>query len=339
MGLISFVLPAYNEETNIEKMVQRLGVVANTLAPDEVEIIFVDDHSADRTADVLRQICGEHSNVRFARLARRSGSHVAILCGLGMARGDCAIVLASDGQDPPELAPAMIAKWRGDNEVVWCARKGYKHTLLNRLCSGIFYWIMRRLARVSPESQNADMILLDRKVITALSRVYERNMYLWGLIDWFGFKQTVLDYDKAPRRSGKSGWTFATKIKVAIDSVIAFSYAPIRFISLVGVLISSMSFFLAMIYFVNHVTGGLLLGAYEVPGWASIVCAIFFLSGLQMLMLGVLGEYLWRTFDQVRGRPLYMVEEEFARGQRIDQDQEQESPARRSSLSSVRSCR
>lgn len=309
MNRISFILPAYNEEANIKPMVERIETVARQIAPAAVEIIFVDDHSTDATPDVLRALAGKNAKLRFVRLARRSGSHIAIVCGVGMARGDCAIVLAADGQDPPELAPEMIDRWREGNEVVWCVRRRYRRGWASTFCSKSFYWLMRHVSAVSLESQDADMVLLDRKVINILARVYERNMYLWGLIDWFGFGQTRVFYDKQERMNGTSGWTFMGKIKAAIDALVSFSYAPIRCMSLLGILFSTASCMLGLTLVANRITGGMLLGSFQVTGWASIICAVFFLGGLQILMLGVLGEYLWRTFDQVRGRPLYFVEE------------------------------
>ncbi|MEE9296056.1 MAG: glycosyltransferase family 2 protein [Phycisphaerae bacterium] len=323
MSCVSFVIPAYNEESNIQTMVDRIEAISRRLGMEsedpalalgaryEVEIVFVDDHSTDATPAILKELSRKNPHVRYARLARRSGSHIAIVCGTNLARGDCAIVLAADGQDPPELAPEMISRWREGNEVVWCARRRYRRSFINTLCSGFFYWLMRRVSAVSLESQDADMVLLDRKVINVLSRTYERNMYLWGLIDWFGFKQTRILYDKQERMSGSSGWTFMRRLKAAIDALVAFSYAPIRCMSLLGILFSTVSCLLGLSLVVNHLTGGWLFGVVQVTGWASIICAIFFLGGLQILMLGVLGEYLWRTFDQVRGRPLYLVEDAF----------------------------
>ncbi len=309
MNRISFILPAYNEESNIRPMVQRIETVGRQLAPAAVEIIIVDDHSTDATPEVLRQLARENSKLRYARLARRSGSHTAIVCGAAMAKGDCAIVLAADGQDPPELTPEMLERWRDRHEVVWAARRRYRRGLINRALSKSFYWVMRRLSTVSLESQDADMVLLDRRVLNLLGKVYERNMYLWGLIDWFGFSQTKIEYDKQDRMNGTSGWTFWRKLKTAIDAIVAFSYTPIRCMSLLGLLFASISCLAGVTLVANRFTGGAILGSFQVTGWASLICAVFFLGGLQILMLGVLGEYLWRTFDQVRGRPLYFVEE------------------------------
>lgn len=308
MSLISFVMPAYRESTNLRVMVERIEQLRAKLAPDEVEAVFVDDHSPDDTPRILGELSRAHAWVRWARLARNSGSHTAILCGLNLARGDAAIILASDGQDPPELAAEMVPRWRAGAGVVWGARRGYKRSLLDRSTAWAYYKAMNLLSHVHRHPTGADMVLLDRRVLDTVKASQERGAGLWEYISWLGFAQDTVFYDKADRLAGVSGWTFRKKLRAAFDNLLGFSHAPIRFMSCSGLLMAFVSLGLAGLYTANRLAGGAILGLQEAPGWTSLMVVILFLAGAQMLMLGVIGEYIWRIMDQVRGRPIFLIE-------------------------------
>lgn len=306
--LISFVLPAYRESTNLPAMVERIEALRPTLLPDEVEVVVVDDHSPDDTPRVLGELRRSRPWVRFARLARNSGSHLAILCGLNLARGQVAVVLAADGQDPPELTPELLARWRQGAPVVWGVRRGYRRSLPDRFFAWLYYRLMNLFSQVRLHPGGADMVLLDRRVLDTVRRHQERGSALWEFISWLGFEQASVEYDKAERLSGRSGWTFRKKLRAALDNLLGFSAAPIRLMSCAGLSLAALSLAMSALYVLNRVSDGALFGPAEVPGWTSTIVLILFLSGAQMLMLGVIGEYLWRILDQVRGRPLYVLE-------------------------------
>ncbi|MCW8140632.1 MAG: glycosyltransferase family 2 protein [Planctomycetota bacterium] len=308
MTRVSFLLPAYNEAGNVRAMVERIERVAAGLEGCEVECLFVDDRSRDDTPRVLSELARERPWVRFVRLARNSGSHMAIACGLTRVRGDCVIILAADGQDPPELAPALLARWRENNAVVWGVRRAYRRSAIDRAAAGAYRWLMNRISEVRVPERGADVVLLDRRVVETLNRSDERTSSFWELVTWLGFEQASIPYDKADRTWGRSGWTFRKKVRAALDSLLTFSHAPIALISALGFCVSLTAFLVGAVYLANALSGGRLLGPPAVPGWASLFVTVLFIGGVQLLMLGIIGEYMWRVLDQVRGRPRFVVE-------------------------------
>ena len=301
--LISVVTPAFNESRNLPQLYEGLLQTFQGLGM-HWEWVVVDDHSTDGTFEKLWMLAGKDSRVRGFRLARNSGSHLALLCGLHQARGDCVIVLAADLQDPPQLIPEMLQRWDEGYHIVWAVRRqreGEKKSTL--WFSRLFYLVMRNLLGLKELPKNgADFFLADKRVIGALKVFHERNINLMALLAWMGFRQTKIFYDKKPRAYGKSGWSFAKKIKLFVDSVVAFSYLPIRVMSVIGLITATAGFCYAGIVVFNALRG------LPPQGWASLMIVILVLGGLQMLMMGVLGEYLWRAFDEARRRPKFLVE-------------------------------
>lgn len=300
---LSIVTPAFREAANLEPLYARLVAVLGPLQL-EWEWIVVDDHSPDDTFAVIERLAAHDSRVCGLRLSRNGGSHRAILTGLQHARGEAAVTLAGDGQDPPEIIAALVERWRDGARVVWGARREHPGTTRAARWSGkLFHRLMRRLTGiVSLPANGADCMLLDRTVIDALAQFGERNANLFVLVAWLGYQSATIEYDKAPRVAGQSGWTFARKLELLLDSVTAFSYAPIRAMSYIGATTALIGF-IASLYVV-----GLVLAGQPPTGWASIMIVVLLIGGLQMLMLGVLGEYLWRTLDESRRRPRALVE-------------------------------
>ena len=303
--LLTIVTPAYNEEYNIPALYKRICEVLHG-AEFSWEWIIVDDHSDDGTFEISEELVSRDERIRAIRLARNQGSHTAIACGIDFANGDCTAVLAADLQDPPDIIPNLVEAWRGGAQVVWAARsESQEKKLFSRTASKSFHWLMRRLTKSNNLSVNgADCFLIDRCVVEAVRRFRERSLNLFLLIAWMGFRQKTLIYDKHARVSGVSGWTLARKVKLAIDSITAFSYAPLRFLSLVGIGVAVSGFLYALIVIVRALSGSV------VEGWASVMVVLLLMSGTQMVMLGILGEYLWRTLEESRGRPRYLVEKE-----------------------------
>jgi dolichol-phosphate mannosyltransferase len=242
--------------------------------------------------------------VRGIRLSRNFGSHLALLAGLRIVKGDAAIDLSADMQEPPELIIQMVQKWRAGAQVVWAQRRDRGiESIANGIFSRMYYIVMRNLVGIRQlPSKGADTFLLDRVVLNALSQFNERNISLFNLIVWMGFKQDHIEYDKQPRVIGTSNWNFTRKFNLVVDSVVQFSYFPIRVMTILGAVIAFFGFLYAAVAFYVGLRGGV------IEGWASTMVVILVLGGVQMLMLGVLGEYLWRTLEESRRRPVYLIE-------------------------------
>jgi dolichol-phosphate mannosyltransferase len=302
--LISVVTPAYNESANLPVLYERLTQVFGRLG-STWEWIVVDDHSRDRTFEVVRGIAATDPRVHGLRLARNAGSHLAIACGLKAASGQCAVVLAADLQDPPETIEALIGKWRSGAQVVWAVRARREGVAARTvLLARIYYWLLRRVVGMRDmPSTGADFFLADRRVLDALNGFRESNVSILALITWMGFRQDRVDYVKQARLHGVTGWTFAKSMKLVADSVVSFSSLPIRAISYAGGVVLLIGVLWASALAVRGISGG------EVDGWRVAVAALLVVGGLQLAALGVLGEYLWRTLDETRGRPRFLIEE------------------------------
>lgn len=300
---VSIVTPAFSEEKNLPLLYDRLKTVMEGLGVTWSWLV-VDDHSEDRTYDVVAEIARKDPRVKCLRLARNSGSHVALVCGLHHADGECTVALAADLQDPPETIPKLLEEWRSGAQIVWAARGARAGVSKQSLMfSRAFFWTLRNVAKLKeiPES-GADFFLLDRRVAQAFKQFDERNVSLFALITWMGFRQSTIYYDKEARAYGHSKWTLLRKLRLTVDSVVAFSHLPVRIMSLLGLAIALLGFTFAAFIIIDVVLGN------PPAGWASTMVIILVLSGVQMMMLGVLGEYLWRTLDESRSRPLYVVE-------------------------------
>jgi dolichol-phosphate mannosyltransferase len=299
----SVVTPAYIEAENLPRLYLRLKTVMDALNVNW-EWVIVDDHSPDGTFDVIQELSNRDSRVRGIRLARNTGAHMALTCGLRAARGDCAVALAADCQDPPEVIPALLEHWQAGAKVVWAAReKREGETAVTVALARVYYWLMRKIAGFKDMSKTgADFFLLDRRVLDAFLDFKETNVSILALITWMGFHQTTLTYTKEARSYGESGWTFRKKFKLLIDSITAFSYHPIRFMSYAGFVVALSGFGYAIVVLINAISGD------PPQGWTTLTIIVLTLGGMQMLMMGVLGEYLWRTLDEARRRPQYIIE-------------------------------
>jgi polyisoprenyl-phosphate glycosyltransferase len=304
MTKFSVVVPAYNEAANLPTLYDSLCKTLSPLSLDW-ECIIVDDHSSDSTFSVVSALAVRDSRIRGIRLARNHGSHLAITCGLHHAEGDCAVVLAADMQDPPEVIPRLLEQWRAGNQVVWAAREKREGEKTSTLAfARIFYFLMRHVVgiRTMPPT-GADFVVIDRRVIEALKKFRESNISIMALVTWMGFQQTIVPYTKKPRFQGRSGWTLAKKIKLVVDSVTSFSFFPIRLMSIAGMLVAFFGFLYAA-----SIIGLSFFGGVSVQGWSSLMVAVLALGGIQMLMMGILGEYLWRALDETRHRPQFLIE-------------------------------
>lgn len=302
--VLSVVTPAYNEAQSLPLLYERLCAVLDGAGLDW-EWIVIDDHSRDATPQVLRALVLKDARLRAYRFSRNFGSHMALRAGFDHARGDCVVALAGDLQDPPEVIPDLLAQWQSGMQVVWAVRGqrlGEKTSTV--AASRLYYFIMRRLVGLNElPSEGADFFLLDREVINALARFGEHNTSILALITWMGFRQGRITYDKQARLHGHSGWSMRQKLKLAVDSVTSFSYQPIRIMSALGFGMAFLAFVYLVVVLINGLRG---IAPY---GWASQMAVILFIGGLQILMMGILGEYVWRSLDEARRRPGYVIEE------------------------------
>lgn len=309
--MISVVTPAFNEAENLPVLYARLEAVLGSLdsATGTWEWIIIDDRSTDGTFAVIEGIAAKDPRVRGMRLARNSGSHTATLCGLSRARGECAAVLAADLQDPPETIPALLDAWREGARIVWAVREAREGaTLSTRGFARLYYWLMRRVVGLRDmPATGADFFLVDRRVLDELGAYRESNVNLMALLGWMGFDQAYVSYAKARRLHGETGWSFERKLKLVVDSVTAFTYLPIRVMSYLGIVVALLGFAYAGFVVLNALDGP------PVEGWSSLMVVVLVLGGLQMILLGVLGEYVWRSLDAARGRPMFVVEAETER--------------------------
>ena len=302
--VLSVVVAAYNEEGNVPLLYDRLLALDWAALKLEPEFVFVDDHSQDKTPQVLASLAARDPRVKVLRFSKNFGSHKAFTAGLEHCTGVAAVILAADLHDPPETIPQLVAKWREGAKVVWAVREDREgESLATRLLSRLYYFLMRRMAEVRPPRKGADFLLLDRVVVAELRKAPEKHTSLLSLIQWMGFDQAEIVYTKAARHSGRSNWTLSKKLKLAVDSFVSFSYVPLRLASACGLLFAFSGFLYAAVIAVRAIA----LGS-PVQGWSSLMCVLLIVSGVQLVILGILGEYLWRTFDEARGRPRYIVE-------------------------------
>jgi polyisoprenyl-phosphate glycosyltransferase len=302
---LSIVIPLFNEEAVFSTLVERLRRFAERITPLVVEIVLIDDHSSDRSPELLREVCREDARFRYARLARNSGSHVAVLAGLAQARGKCAVFLAADLQDPPELILQMLDLWRSGNHIVWAVREERDGvSKVDLLLANTFYRLLNLLGEVHLPPRGSDFALLDRKAIDALVQSAGSHPSIGGEIARLGFSSAQIKYTKEKRAAGASKWTLKKKLTAFADAFVSFSYAPLRAMSYMGMLFSVLGFAYALLVAVLRLTA-----KTPVQGWSSLIVVVLVLGGVQMMMLGVLGEYLWRTLEAARQRPIYFLEE------------------------------
>ncbi|MBN2070257.1 MAG: glycosyltransferase family 2 protein [Candidatus Krumholzibacteriota bacterium] len=306
MKNLSILVPVYYNEATLEALYARfLGVEQKLAAKAKLEFVFVDDGSKDGSRKVLRGLhAKDPEKVRLIFLSRNFGSFNAILAGLNHVEGDCTAIISADLQDPPEILVDMYQRWEEGEQTVMAVREDRKDPLFSRIFSAVSYTLLRRLALPEFPRGGFDFVLIDRKVREVLVDINERNTSLMGLIVWVGFRQSEISYTRGERGGGKSMWTFWKKVKYFIDSILAFSFAPIRTMSAIGSVLGILGIAYAIFLIISKFTFGI-----AVPGWTALMVAVLVLFGIQFISLGVIGEYIWRTLDGVRDRPAFIVDE------------------------------
>lgn len=305
MKCLSIVVPVYYNEQNLPDTIPQLLGLSEQLEGYRLELVFVDDGSGDRSLEILRRFQAQHpETIRVVKLTRNFGSMAAIEAGFTVATGDCIGVIAADLQDPHDLFVDMVRHWEQGNKVIFAVRQDREESAAQKAFSNGYYALIRKFAIRDYPAGGFDFLLADRQVIAEVIRIHEKNTNIMTLIFWLGFKPIYIPYVRRSRKKGKSRWTLAKKIKLFIDTFVAFSYFPIQLLSVIGFLVALGSFLYGAFIFVYWLLFGI-----EVMGWVPMMIILTFTSGIQMTMLGLLGEYLWRTLDEARRRPPYVIDE------------------------------
>jgi polyisoprenyl-phosphate glycosyltransferase len=298
---LSVVIPVFNEEENITVLYSRLTAVLEDTHID-YEIIFVDDGSNDGSLNQLQNLSVQDKRVMVVELARNFGHQVSITAGLDFARGQAVAIMDADLQDPPEVLPEFIAKWRKGYDVIYAIREQRKERWLKRSSYALFYRLLRRVANIDIPLDSGDFCVMDRRVVELLRSMPERSRFIRGIRSWVGLNQVGLPFERHARYAGQSKYTIRRLVLLGLDGLISFSYLPLRFITFLGLSVSCLSIFLAFFYFLKKLLYGL-----SPPGFATLVVSIFFLAGIQLVTMGVIGEYVGRIFEEAKRRPLYVL--------------------------------
>lgn len=301
---LSIVIPVYNEGAGVNVAYNEIGRVLRQEMPGwELELIFVDDGSRDGSFLHLAELAEQHPEVRVIKFASNRGSHMALRAGLRHASGDMAAYLPCDLQEPPAVIPRMVEALKGQTQIVWAVRQTRQDAWPSRALAWAFYALARRIVSPNIPPNGTGTFLLSRQALRAVSLFHEQNLSIDGILASAGFRAVYIPYDRAPRTFGQSKWTLARKLKHFADFFVAHSYVPIRLMSFLGISVAGLGFLLALIITINRLFFLRLL-----PGWASLIVVVLVLGGIQMVMTGIIGEYLWRTLDEARRRPEYLIE-------------------------------
>jgi glycosyltransferase involved in cell wall biosynthesis len=301
---ISAIVPVYNEEPNIDRLFERLESVLQQLNI-AYEIVCINDGSKDNTLECLIKHHQRNRAIKIINLSRNFGKDIAMSAGLDYASGAAVIPIDADLQDPPELIEEMVAKWREGYDVVYATRRSRQaESWLKRLTAETFYRVIDKLSPVSIPSNTGDFRLIDRRVVEAISQMPERTRFMKGIFAWVGFKQTAVFFDRPDRYKGSTKWNYWKLWNFALDGIISFSLVPLKIWTYIGLCISLLAFLYGSFLIIRT----LILGI-DVPGYASTMVVILFLGGIQLITLGIIGEYLGRVYEEVKKRPLYLVRE------------------------------
>lgn len=300
---ISIVVPVYNEEPTLDALVSR---VVDVLEPagDSFELVLVDDGSRDGSWDRMCALASRDRRLVLVRLSRNFGHQIAVTAGIDAARGQAVVLMDADLQDPPEVVPEMIARWREGFDVVY-GRRTHRHgeSLFKRATAAVFYRLIRRLTNIDIPEDTGDFRLMSRRVVEVLKQLRERNRFVRGMVAWIGYRQTAVEYERAERVAGETKYPLRKMLRFAADAIVSFSYAPLRVSTGLGLVVSALSF-------IYGVYAGLarVFNWDVVQGWASLMVAIAFIGGVQLVCVGIIGEYVGRIYDEVKRRPLYVAD-------------------------------
>ena len=301
----SLVIPVYNEENTLPELYRRISELMERL-DDQAELILVNDGSKDRSLELLRDLHERDPRVCYLSLARNFGHQIAVTAGLNYVRGEVIVILDADLQDPPELIPDMVEKWRQGYHVVYAKRtQRQKESWFKRFTAYVFYRLLKQLADVDIPTDTGDFCLMDRQVVDVLNSMPERDRYIRGMRSWIGFQQTAVYFERHPRFAGEVKYTFSKSLSLAINGLVSFSKVPLRISTYVGLLAAVAAIFMGLLVIYWRI----FVPQSPLTGFTIILVAIFFLGAVQLVSIGILGEYIGRIYEEVKGRPLYTLSE------------------------------
>lgn len=302
MALISVIVPVFNEEECLRPLFERLSALPRQT--DQYEFIFVEDGSTDRTREIVLELAAANPNVRYIFFSRNFGHEAATTAGLDHATGDAVVLIDADLQDPPEIIPQLIDKWRQGYQIVYAQRKVRKgESVGKRFTSWLFYRLMQKLSDVPIPRDTGDFRLMDRCAVESFRRCRERNRFIRGLVSWTGYRQAAVEYDRDKRHGGATKYHFFKLLHLALDALTGFSSSPLRAGLTFGFAVAAISFVIAAVVVIQKVVWGI-----QITGYAMLASGLFFLGGVQMFMIGLIGEYVGRIFRQVQERPIYVID-------------------------------
>lgn len=302
--LVTILIPAYNEEAVLPLLYDRLLKLMDGLPQYNFELLFVNDGSKDRTLELIQEMRKHDPRVCYVNLSRNYGKETAMIAGFDYVNGDCMINIDADLQDPPELIPEMLKYWEEGYDDVYAKRKSRKgESFLKKFTSWGYYRVLQSMTNIEIQKDTGDFRLLDRRCVEAIKQMRESQRYTKGLYSWIGYKKKEILYDRDPRAAGKTKWNYRKLANLSIDGITSFTTAPLRWAALIGILVSLLGFIYMMVIIIKTLIYGI-----DVPGYASMMVVILFLGGLQLIFLGVIGEYLGRAFYETKHRPLYFID-------------------------------
>ena len=305
MKTISILIPAYNEAPVLDQLMTRLGNLASNMKDYEFEFLFVNDGSKDKTLEIIKGFAEIDPRVSYINLSRNFGKEIGMIAGLDHVTGDATVVIDADLQDPPELIPEMIKLWEEGYDDVYAKRKSRDgESWLKKFTSKMYYKTLQSITRIPIQEDTGDFRLLDRRVVEALKEFRESQRNTKAMFSWVGFHKKEILYDRDPRAAGETKWNYMKLIELAIDGITSFTTAPLRIATYSGIIVSALAFIYLLILVIRTIFFGT-----DLAGYPSMMAVILFLGGVQLLSLGIIGEYVGRIFNETKQRPLYLIEE------------------------------
>ena len=302
--LVTILVPAYNEQEVLNMLYERLKKIMDENSNYDFEILFVNDGSKDNSLKIMQELRQKDKRVCYLNLSRNFGKETGMIAGLDYSKGDAVIIIDADLQDPPELIPEMIKYWEEGYDDVYAKRRSRKgETWLKKFTSTMYYKVLQAFTKIQIQKDTGDFRLLDRRCVEALKSMRESQRYTKGMFSWIGYNKKEILYDRDPRAAGQTKWNYKKLVDLSIDGITSFTTSPLRWSAILGIIVSIIGF----IYMLYIIIKTLVYGV-EVPGYASTMVIILFLGGVQLIFLGVIGEYLGRAFYETKGRPLYFIE-------------------------------
>ena len=302
--LVTILIPAYNEESVIPMLYDRLLSLMNGLPQYNFEILFVNDGSTDKTLELIKDLRKFDNRINYVNLSRNYGKEIALIAGFDYVQGDCLINIDADLQDPPELIPEMLKYWEEGYDDVYAKRRNRKgESLLQKLTSWGYYRVLQSMTKIKIQTDTGDFRLLDRRCVEAIKKIRESQRNTKGLYSWIGYKKKEILFDRDKRVAGKTKWNYRQLINLSIDGITSFTTSPLRWATKTGLLVSLIGFIYMLVIIAKTIISGV-----DVPGYASTMVITLFLGGLQLVFLGIIGEYLGRAFYESKGRPLYFID-------------------------------